>query len=365
MTLANVISHDDESAWQEARRPVITATQIRDYAKGYPSDRARLLIEKVTGVREDLSEIKYIEWGKFREPFLQDWVQQKYGIDPVANDLYVSNLDPRWACTPDGYSDSFGVITLSELKTSKHDLDPEGGTYLQTGYDDQIQWEMFVTGAEETLFVWEQHDDVWDPWPTPYPPKAVWIKRNDVRIKVLHNLALDFLADVADWQTAYDVMLAKCVTDDERIAAETALIEHIRADYTHTHGLEDRWLFIVGGDKLPADSDPLAVGELPTDLAELAAIVVEARAEEAAATKRKTEAWKKIQELTKEHTDFKAYGAGYAVSWSTSRGTRTVVDTEAMKEKARTVVERYEKLRERFTSTEPTESHTLIVTKQD
>src|SRR4051794_27027086 len=110
MTLANVISHSDEAVWQEARRPVVTATQVRDYAKGYPGDRARLIIEKITGVREDLSEIKYIEWGKFREPFLQDWVRDKYGIEPVANDLYVSSTDPRWACTPDGHSSAFGIV---------------------------------------------------------------------------------------------------------------------------------------------------------------------------------------------------------------------------------------------------------------
>ena len=365
MTLATVISHADEAAWQEARRPVATATQVRDWAKGYPADRARIIIEKITGVRDDLSAVKYIEWGKFREPFLQDWVAQKYGIDPVENDLYISAEDPRWACTPDGYAASFGEIVLSELKTSKHNLNPEGGHYLQTGYDDQMQWEMLVTGAAQCLFVWEQHNDVWEPWPTPQPPQAVWIQRDDKRIQLLTRYADQLLDHVALWGVAHQMMLDKCVTDEEKVAAETALIEHIRADYTTTAGLEDRWLFIVGGDKVTSQDDPLALGELPPTLAELAQAVVEARAEEAAAKKRKEDAWRQIQELTREHGDFKAYGRGYGVSWSTTKGVKKRFDLDAARKKAPAIVAKYEDLQARYTVDEPYESRTMTVTRQD
>jgi len=47
--LATIVPHEDEAAWQEARHPVATATQVRDWAKGYPGDRSRIIIEKVTG----------------------------------------------------------------------------------------------------------------------------------------------------------------------------------------------------------------------------------------------------------------------------------------------------------------------------
>jgi hypothetical protein len=365
-TLATVIPHQDEEAWHEARRgPRVTATQVRDWAKGYPADRSRILIEKITGVREDLEAVKYIEWGKFREPFMQDWVLQKYGIEPVQNDLYISGEDERWACTPDGYSSAFGHITLSELKTSKHNLHPDNGQYLTTGYDDQMQWEMLVTGADEVLFVWEQHNDDWNPWPEPFAPQAVWIKRDPGRIEILKKHAEELLLTMVKWQLSYDAMLDKCVTDEERVAAETALIEALRADYTSSHGLEDRWLFIVGGDKVPDSDDPLALGQLPPTLAELAAIVVEARAEEAAAIKRKTEAWRQIQELTKERGDFKAYGHGYSVSWSTTRKTKQVIDVEKMRAKAPAIVAKYEDLQTRYTREEPYESRTMNVTKQD
>lgn len=365
MSLASVVAHSDEETWHAARRPLATATQVRDWAKGYPSDRAALIIEKITGVREDLAGIKYIEWGKFREPFLQDWIQQKYGIAPVANDLYVSTENPHWGCTPDGHSDAFGVITLSEIKTTSKDLHPDSGHYLQTGYDDQMQWEMLVTGAAEVLFVWEQHNDVWEPWPEPYPPKAVWIKRDDRRIEILKGFAEELLAAAERWQAAYDVLLAKCVGDDECRAAEAALIAHIKADHTTTEGLEDRWLFTVGGDLVPEDADPLALGVLPEDVAELAEIVVAARAAESDAKKRKEEAWKKLQAIAKDRRDFKAAGGGYAVGWSTSTGTKKVIDVDAMRAKAPSVVARYESLQQRFTRDEPTETHTLTVTHQD
>lgn len=359
--LAVIVPHADEAAWHEARRPVVTATQVRDWAKGYPSDRARLIIEKLTGVREDLEGIKYIEWGKFREPFLQDWVKAKYAIDPVANDLYISAEDPRWACTPDGYATQFGEIVLSELKTSKHNLHPDLGHYLETGYGDQMQWEMLVTGAQKCLFVWEQHDDDWEPWPQPLPPQAVWIERDDRRIEILQEHAEALIAALARWQEAYTVMLDKCVSDEERAAALTAVIEHIRADHTTTDGLENRWLFIVGGDLVP-ETDPLRLGRLTDELAELGQIVLQARIDEAAAAKRKTDAWRRIQELTRDHPDFKATGAGVNIGWSTSRGVRKVVDLEGARAKARTTVERYEALIERFTTEEPTETRTMTVT---
>lgn len=343
----------------------MTATQVRDWAKGQAGERARLLIEKVTGVREDLAGIKYIDWGKFREPFLQDWVAQKYGIAPVQNDLYVSAEDPRWACTPDGYATAFDHIVLSELKTTKKSLAPDTGAFLESGYEDQMQWEMLVTGADEVLFVWEEHDDVWEPWPTPYPPKAVWIQRDDKRIEVLKKQAVQLLELTTQWHHALEIMLAKCVTDAERIAAETALIEHIQADYTTTGGLEDRWLFIVGGDRHPeGEGDPLAVGDLPPTLAELAAEVVAARADEAAAKKRKEAAWKQIQEHTQTHPDFKAYGGGYSVSWSTTRGTKRVLNLDKMREKAPAVVRKYEELQEKYTEEVPTENRTMTVTRQ-
>jgi hypothetical protein len=363
-SLATVVPHDNEEVWQEARRPVVTATQVRDWAKGYASDRARLIIEKVTGVREDLAAIKYIEWGKFREPYLQDWVAQKYGIAPVANDLYVCGDEPRWACTPDGYSDAFGIITLSELKTSKHDLAPDTKAFLESGYEDQMLWEMRVTGAVQVLFVWEQHDDLWNPWPTPYPPQAVWIPRDERRIQILEHFAEELLEHVARWQEAYQQILATCTGEAECAAAQTALVAHVQADYTKPDGLEARWLFTVGGD-LVKDTDPLAMGVLTEDLAELAEVVIQARADEAAAKKRKEEAWKKIGELTREHGDFKAARGGYAVGWTTSTSVKSVLNIERMRAKAPAAVARYEALVARYTEEVQSSTRTMTVTKQD
>lgn len=361
--LATIVPHADEAAWHEARRPVVTATQIRDWATGRASDRARLLIEKLLGRREDLAGIKYIEWGKFREPFLQDWVKAKYGINPVQNDLYINGDDPRWACTPDGYADSFGIITLSELKTTKKALDRDSGAFLESCYEDQVQWEMLVCGADQVLFVYEQHDDHWDPWPEPYPPQAFWIKRDQKRIDKLIGMAGELLDLVGEWEAAYTELLQRCASEVEADLAERALIEHIQADHTSTEGLEQRWLFLVGGDQVP-ETDPLKLGILTEDLEELAAIVIEARADEAEAKKRKEEAWAKIKKLTASHDDFKAIRNGYTIGWTTSRGVKPVVDVDGMRAKAPSIVKRYEDLQARFTTEEPTETRTLTVTRQ-
>jgi hypothetical protein len=58
-----------------------------------------------------------------------------------------------------------------------------------------MQWQMLVTGATKTLFVWEQHDDAW-PNPTPLPHKVAWIERDDDRIAYLRELADGFLAEL-------------------------------------------------------------------------------------------------------------------------------------------------------------------------
>jgi hypothetical protein len=362
--MTTVIEHTDEDTWHEARRKVVTATQIRDWTKGRAADRARILIQKVTGAREDLSAVKYIEWGNFREPFLQDWVETKYGIAPIGNDLYVSSSDPRWACTPDGYSEAFGEIVLSEIKTSKHDLNPTLGYFLDTAYEDQMQWEMLVSNANRCLFVWEQHDDNWDPWPTPFPPQAVWMERDNKRIGVLVVNAEVMLEHVTMWVNAYAELVAKCTDQNERDLLDAAVEAHIAADYTVVEGLEDRWLFAIGGDRKPLTDDPLALGALPDDLAELAQIVIDARAEEAAAKKRKEEAWAKIQEATAEHEDFKAYGNGVGISWSTSTTTKPVLDRERMIKRAPSLVKQYEALVERYTKDEPVVRRTMNVSKQ-
>lgn len=320
MTDLIIDQNTDREAWLEARRAGVTATEIAALAKGYGSDRRRILAEKLTGERQDLSGNRYIEWGNQREPVIQEWISENFDIDP-ANGLYRHPDDPRWMATPDCLSDD--ATMTGEIKTSGKNLDPgkvnESNTLIKidpdsyfatTGYYDQMQWQMFVTGSIECLFVWEQHDGNW-PNPEPLPLRYVWISRDEARIAHLITIAEKFVAEVETYNT-----------DDF--------------------------------------DEPVDAG-LPDEEAELALIVLEARAAENEAKARKEAAWKRLQDLAQDRDDFVATGLGARVSWTTSIKPVRRFDLDLARSKAPKAVEAWETLQERYTVTEEKVSRTLNV----
>ena len=321
MTDLIIDQNTDREAWLEARRAGVTATEIAALAKGYGSDRRRILTEKLTGERQDLSGNRYIEWGNKREPLIQEWISDHFDIDP-ANGLYRHAADPRWMATPDCLS-SDSTLT-AEIKTSGHDLTPgktdDNGSLIRidpdsyfatTGYYDQMQWQMFVVDAVECLFVWEQHDGNW-PVPTPLDVEHVWIKRDDVRIAELITIAERFVQEVESYNS-----------DD-------------------------------------IDAADVSKG-LPDEEAELALIVLEARAAEAEAKARKEAAWKRLQDMAADRDDFVATGLGARVSWTTTVKDVRRFDLDLARSKAPKAVEAWETLQARYTVTEEKVTRTLNV----
>lgn len=200
-------SSDDREAWFEQRRQGITATEVRDLAKGGFADRRRILTEKLTGERSFAGN-KYTDHGNRREPIIARWITAQFEI-PENTHVWARG---RYLATPDGLSED-GL--LFEIKTSKHDLTPgplRAGRVLDlakigprhrslhfwsTGYYDQIQWQMFVLDASECLLAWEQHDDDWpDPKPLYEVPQHAWILRDDERIAALLEIADAFLIEL-------------------------------------------------------------------------------------------------------------------------------------------------------------------------
>lgn len=188
--------------WYAARARGVTASEVHKLRVGGARARRELLAAKrAGGVGEDLSGNKYIRWGQVREEFIAEWISRRFGIG--ANQTLFHGLNPRHLATPDGVGVDFDeTLLVHEIKTSKHDLNPHDsdGHFWGTGYFDQIQWQLWVTGAKRCLFVWEQHDDNWDPWPEDGPrplrsePGFEWFERDEARIAELVAVADDFLA---------------------------------------------------------------------------------------------------------------------------------------------------------------------------
>lgn len=332
-------SYEDKPAWLEQRRGGVTATEIRELAKGSSAFRRQLIVDKITGASKDLSGNRYVERGNVREPIIAAYLEANFEIEPC--DLVYSGADPRHLASPDGLSLDFRFDRItSEIKTSKHDLSPGeivdnvftgrrpadfAPHFASSGYYDQMQWQMHVMGGERVLFAWEQHDDNWpDPKPLHDRPLWCWVPRNDERIGQLLEVAERFFVE-------YD-------------AARV-------------------------GTLAPSSSE-----SVDTETAELVHALLKYRDDEAVAKKLKESTWAKLQErLLPTGTiddDKKLENAEATITVSTTEGGggfSDTVDLEGMKARAPRLVMQYEALRERFTTRvkAPTTSTTkLTITKK-
>jgi hypothetical protein len=215
--------------WLAQRRGGITATEVAKAAAGRASDIAKIVAEKVSGEDTlDLTGNKFIDYGNAREPIIADYVQRRFGVEPNQV-LFARGDNPRHLATPDGYiDDAFtGDVFVGEIKTSRHDLWPfpfardyaehgipwltpsiaenalraldrgdRSAKFWDTGYYDQIQWQMYVMDASRAIFAFEQHDDN---WPNPKPKReadTIWVERDDARIAYLIDVAERLLAKI-------------------------------------------------------------------------------------------------------------------------------------------------------------------------
>jgi len=135
----------DESGWLEARRTGVTATQI---AKGAtPSGRKEVLASYWSEF--DIMDTPEMAFGRDSEPWLAMWAKEHYGTMP--NDWLIrKDDDPIALATPDGLSVDHSFIL--EVKTTGKDW--ESVDKIPIAYKRQVQWQLYVTGAEYCVFVW-------------------------------------------------------------------------------------------------------------------------------------------------------------------------------------------------------------------
>ena len=92
---------------------------------------------------------KYMEFGNKREPLILKNISNLFPV--VANDkIFQHQTYENFTATPDGISKKYTV----EVKTSLHGLE-----YNIKKYYAQIQWQMFITNKQKSLFVVEKHDN--------------------------------------------------------------------------------------------------------------------------------------------------------------------------------------------------------------
>lgn len=208
----------DELAWRDARRRGVTATDVAQLEKNGASFRAKLLSEKRSG---DVSFTgnAYTAWGLEREPVIAGWVQKTFGHSPSDVTFHAPNNE-RYLATPDGLHIKDGIVTIAEIKTSKHWLEPGTDAFMGSHYMAQCQWQMMVADVWECLFVWEVRDGE----PGDFKPGQrghAWIERDNGHIAELVGIAEQFLDELdaaPDDPFDYAELVRERVDIDARIA---------------------------------------------------------------------------------------------------------------------------------------------------
>ena len=186
------IKTESREQWLEARRRYVTATEVAQLVRR-GQDYWDELREIKAGQRTapDISGLPAVRHGREREASIAPYVQSlEEGMVPN-DDLYVRN--ERYAATPDLVGD--GIV--GEIKTIKDKrlAKLQAAKGWPTGqYYDQVQWQLFVTGAIACIFAWEPYED-WDGELVPREDmrEHITIHRDDLRIKALQEVADAFL----------------------------------------------------------------------------------------------------------------------------------------------------------------------------
>lgn len=226
MTYTYVESSENHAAWIEAKRGLVTATDVATLASTSTAGWMQLKARKA-GQSSSPSN-QYMQWGIERETVIAQIMAEKYPWLAANTHLVRMDEDPRFGATPD----MIGEAGLCQIKTSL--WKGEKWSEPPQRYVDQCLWEMYVTGLEENILAveyYEATDDgfrVVDPFS---PPHELLIERDEDRISYLIGLAEKFLAMgdpspmdalIADWS---DAKIAADVAKD-RLAEVEEKIRH-------------------------------------------------------------------------------------------------------------------------------------------
>lgn len=234
----------DEQAWFDARRQGVTATDIRELDKS-SSAWSRLLKEKRDDARTFTGNA-YTNWGLEREAVISEQIQKKFGITP-SDITFHAEANNRHLATPDGVALKDGLVTISEIKTSKHDLTPGGDGFNTANYFAQVQWQMYVAGDDvtECLFAWETR--LGEPGAfTAGDLNFEWIERDEECIDRLIALADSFLAELdgdGDDPDDYAELVYRHVQIQQR--AKTLEVERAEVEAAIRSLIGDRSSFAV------------------------------------------------------------------------------------------------------------------------
>lgn len=175
---------DNRDAWLAARLPAVTATEV---ARASTPAGFREALEQ----RRNPSEIipnEYMQFGSDNEGWIAQSLKRDFGIMPN-HWLIAHETNPRYLATPDGLS--LDHRELAEIKTGGREPRSPSLEHRR-----QMNWQMFCTGAERTLYAFMLRREVNGVFvPAWLEPKTWWEDRDDKLIAELVTTAELLLID--------------------------------------------------------------------------------------------------------------------------------------------------------------------------
>lgn len=179
--LERLVAKAQTDAWFTARRNGISATAVANAST--PSGFKEEVAKAVYPEDNIIVDNAYMAFGRQWENWIVEALPEKYGLQP--NDWLIRSEENEWhLATPDALNDDWSII--GEVKTTGKDWVTPPLKYIR-----QVQWQLYVTGAEKCIFAWllRGTDHQGDFVPAWYEPKFIEITRADRMIPELIKTA--------------------------------------------------------------------------------------------------------------------------------------------------------------------------------
>ena len=174
-----IVSSQTKDLWLEARNRGVTATQVSKASTPAGMKEVLAQIENPTPVEPN----GFMDWGTQREAYIAHVVKERYGILPNDWLLCADGAGNEWQmATPDGLSLDHTII--GEYKTSGKSLEKVPANYMR-----QVQWQLYVTGAERALFAYELRLEGPEGFVPGFDVECQWIDRDEKMIADLIKVA--------------------------------------------------------------------------------------------------------------------------------------------------------------------------------
>lgn len=232
-------SDTDREAWLAERAKGVTATEVRDlwlWRQGMGGRSVQELIDEKLGKAPVFQGNAYTEFGKLREPAI---AAKLAGFTPESRVFH--HVDRHeFLASPDAIALDFDErMTLAEIKTvgsSKYPLEPGSKACIEKGYVPQLQWQMFVCGADAGLLVVEERLGSLQEGFTPGELSQWHVPRDEEMIRELTGIADEFLVELAKAREAGGSEL-----DEELDALAAEVIAGRQAEAAGKRAKETAW----------------------------------------------------------------------------------------------------------------------------